>query len=315
MLSKKEFDAVLSEKGTLIIDGALATELEVRGHDLKHPLWSGIVLRDSPESIKSVHLDYFLAGADVAITASYQSATQGLLEHFGMDELQAMALIKQSAELAQQARDQAYSQGVQRKLLVAGSVGPYGAYLSDGSEYRGDYIRSKTEFQDFHRPRIRALVEAGVDLLAVETMPKIEEIQAVLELVRNEFPSTTAWLGCTLKDDHHLSDGTTLEDLMNLVNAYREQVLAVGINCVPIDLVTSTLQHVRRFTDLPLLCYPNSGEVWDAKNHQWLSKSTIACRTTALAKEWQAEGAKLIGGCCRTGPAFVTDISIALKTH
>lgn len=311
MLSKKEFNAVLAEKGHFIIDGALATELEARGHDLKHALWSGIVLRDDPESIYKVHLDYFLAGADIAITASYQVSTDGLHDHLGMDEAHAVALIKNSVELAQQARDQTYAQGVQRKLLVAGSIGPYGAYLSDGSEYRGDYAKSSTEFQEFHRPRIRALIEAGVDLMAIETMPKLEEIQAVLDLLRDESPRAIAWLGCTLRDDRHISDGTPLQAVMELAKAYSDQLVAVGINCVPIDLVTSTLQHIRRLTGLPLLCYPNSGEIWDAKNHQWLSQSTISSRTASLATEWQAEGAKLIGGCCRTGPSFVADVSNA----
>lgn len=140
MLTKAEFDNILERNTTLIIDGALATELEARGHDLKHPLWSGKILKDNPNSIKSVHLDYFAAGADIAITASYQASTQGLLEHFGMDEHEAQNLIKQSVYLAQQAREETYASGKaprERRLLVAGSVGPYGAYLNDGSEYTG----------------------------------------------------------------------------------------------------------------------------------------------------------------------------------
>ena len=312
MLLKSDFNTILSQRGTLILDGALATELEARGHDLNHALWSGIVLRDHPESIAKVHLDYFNAGADIAITASYQASTQGLCEAFQIDEGEAEKLVRRSVVLAREARERAYGEGVKRVLLVAGSVGPLGAYLADGSEYRGDYSRTKEEFQNFHRPRIRALVNAGADLLAVETMPKLEEIEAVLELLRDEFPTATAWLGCTLKDDRHISDGTSLEDLMTLANAHADRLVAVGVNCVPIDFVEGALKYMWPLTPLPLLCYPNSGEVWDGKEKQWLARETMAARTGDRAKRWHEEGARLIGGCCRTGPGFVGDLEKAL---
>jgi homocysteine S-methyltransferase len=312
MLEKNAFSQILSERGYLIIDGALATELEARNHDLDHPLWSAIVLRDYPDSIRRVHLDYYLAGADIAITASYQAATSGLSEHFGMDEHAASGLIKQSVLLAQQARDQAYEKGVTRKLLVAGSVGPYGAYLADGSEYRGDYALTKEQFQVFHRPRIQALIEAGVDLLAIETMPKYEEISVVLEMLRDEFPGTIAWLSCTLNDNHRLSDGTPLETLMDRLNQHANNLLAVGINCVPMKIARDSLQLLRSLTDLPLVCYPNSGETWDAQNHKWLLHGPTDDAVDIQARAWRATGATLIGGCCRTGPAFIETISKTL---
>ncbi|KAF2171459.1 hypothetical protein M409DRAFT_18576 [Zasmidium cellare ATCC 36951] len=320
MLSKTDFDNLLTSQGPLVIDGALATELEVRGHDLNHPLWSGKILQDEPKSIENVHLDYYLAGADVAITASYQTATQGLTDHFRISEDEAKALIRRSVEVAQNARREAYDRGVSTAstLLVAGSVGPYGAYLHDGSEYRGDYVRTQEEFKDFHRPRIQALVEAEVDLLALETIPSLDEIKALLSLLQEEFPDAIAWLSFTTRDAGHLADGTSWKEAFVVVDDHRAQVVAIGVNCVPLAGVTETLQGMGAQTDIPLLCYPNSGEKFDSATNSWhgerpddvLGKSSEQHFDT---KPWTSAGAQLIGGCCRTGPGFVTAISSDLR--
>ncbi|KAK3725185.1 AdoMet-homocysteine methyltransferase [Vermiconidia calcicola] len=314
MLTRGEFDAILADRRNLVIDGALATELEERGYDLNHAMWSAKILKDDPDSIRKVHLDYFLAGADVAITASYQASTQGLHHHYHMREDEAVNLIKKSVKLAQQARDEAYCQGVDpaRKLLVAGSVGPYGAYLADGSEYRGDYKRAKEEFQVFHRPRIRALVDAGVDLLAIETIPKMEEVEAVLEMLRDEFPGALFWISCTLRNAHSLSDGTLIKHLLSLVERHADQLVAVGINCIPAGMVLGALQHMRMYTHLPLLCYPNSGEIWDARTKTWSSDRSEGGNLDREVKKWQATGARLIGGCCRTGPTYTKLVAKAI---
>jgi homocysteine S-methyltransferase len=314
MLSTRELASLLANGKSLIIDGALATELETRGHDLSHALWSGKTLLEDPDCIRQVHLDYFLAGADIAITASYQASIVGLQQHLSLSETEAKDLVKLSATLAQEARQQAYDSGVPstRKLLVAGSVGPYGAYLADGSEYRGDYTCSPEEFNDFHRPRIAALLDAGVDLLGIETIPSFNEVRALLDLLRSDFPSATAWLGCTLKDASHLSDGTPLSEVLSLISQYSEQTLAFGINCVPPQTALESLQHMRGLTDLPLLCYPNSGETYVPKEHVWTGdKSGQAIRESAV--QFRSAGASLIGGCCRTTPDDIKNIALVLN--
>jgi homocysteine S-methyltransferase len=326
MLSKKELDDVLTARGTLILDGALATELEARGHDLNHPLWSAKILKDDPASIEEVHYDYYLAGADVAITASYQAATLGLTDHFDMDEEEGKDLIKRSVHVAQSARAKAYDNGVDAslKLLVAGSVGPYGAYLSDGSEYRGDYIRTEKEFQDFHRPRIQALIDAGADLLAVETIPSMLEIQAILSLLQSDFPNAVAWLSCTAHSAEALCDQTPWEEVLRLLDGHRDQIIGFGINCVPMAMANATLEYLSKLTTLGLVCYPNSGEIWDAVTKTWhgerpdegLTSEQSAKNDKALAHEfrqWTQNGAKMIGGCCRCGPAFVKAMSKTLE--
>jgi homocysteine S-methyltransferase len=314
MLSTQELAGLLANGKSLIIDGALATELETRGHDLSHALWSGKTLLEDPDCIRQIHYDYFVAGADVGITASYQASICGLQQHLSLSETQAKDLVKLSATLAQQARQQAYDSGVPstRKLFVAGSVGPYGAYLADGSEYRGDYTCSADEFKDFHRPRVAALLEAGVDLLGLETIPSFNEMRALLDLLQTEFPTSTAWLGITLRDASHLSDGTPLNEVLELVSQYKDQVLSFGINCVPPGLATESLREISKLTALPLLCYPNSGETYVPGEHAWTGdKSGQQMRESAL--QFRAAGASLIGGCCRTTPEDIKNIALVLN--
>ncbi|KAK6443440.1 AdoMet-homocysteine methyltransferase [Oleoguttula sp. CCFEE 5521] len=297
-LTVAKFTSLIETDGVLVIDGALATELETRGHDLSHPLWSGKVLKENPEVIQDVHREYFLAGANIAITASYQASALGLREHLGLNDHEAGKLIARGVELAHNARTEPYAQGVPagRPLLVAGSVGPYGAYLADGSEYRGDYKVSAQALADFHRPRIQALLDAGADLLAIETIPSVSEVEVLLELLRDEFPSCIAWLSCTLRDAEHLSDGTPIHHVLEAVhssNAMQPQIVAFGINCVPPDRVTPCLKLSHAATELPLLCYPNSGEVYVAKDHAWTgSGSTTSLRDQTL--DFKAAGAQLI---------------------
>lgn len=306
MLTVHEFDRLLRSRGPLIVDGALATELETRGYDLNHSLWSAKILREDPGAIAKIHLDYYLAGANIAITASYQASTQGLQDHFKLSIEDAQNTIETSARIAQKAREKAYKHvDSNRRLLVAGSVGPYGAYLADGSEYRGDYQRTASEFQEFHRPRIQALIEAGVDLLAIETMPQLAEVEAVLQLLRTEFPDAICWISCTLKDSAHLSDGTPLYTLATAVEQHRKRVVALGLNCVPTDVVADALQTLNNVTQLPLVCYPNSGEIWDANTKMWSGCSPAGESNEQQIQLWQGLGARLIGGCCRTGPNYI----------
>ncbi|UXO70223.1 homocysteine S-methyltransferase [Pantoea dispersa] len=305
-MSRNPIAAALTHTDTLILDGALATELEARGCNLADTLWSAKVLMENPELIYQVHYDYFAAGANVAITASYQATPLGFAAR-GLDSGQASALIRQSVTLAQRARDDyRAASGSEAPLLVAGSVGPYGAYLANGAEYRGDYALPAAEMKDFHRPRVAALLEAGVDLLACETLPSFGEIQALISLLA-EFPHSSAWFSFTLRDAQHLSDGTPLIKVAEVINA-APQVVAVGLNCVALESVTPALQTLQALTDKPLLVYPNSGEQYDAVSKSWHSAPS-GCTLHDKFPEWQQAGARLIGGCCRTTPQDIAAIA------
>lgn len=302
---------LLATHNTLILDGALATELEARGCDLSDPLWSAKVLIENPELIYQVHLDYFNAGAQCAITASYQATPQGFLRR-GLDHEQSLALIAKSVHLAQQARSDFLAQHPQATPLpIAGSVGPYGAYLADGSEYRGDYALPQEEMIAFHRPRIRALAEAGVDLLACETLPSFTELQALLTLLQ-EFPTLGAWFAFTLRDSQRLSDGTPLTQVLAALHG-NPQALAIGINCIALENVAPALRQFAVLTDKPLLVYPNSGEHYDAVSKTWHACGGEHGSLIDQVGEWQRIGARLIGGCCRTTPKDIRQIAALCK--
>lgn len=303
MTNHNPFTPILAKQPFIILDGAMATELEARGCNLADSLWSAKVLIENPELIYQVHLDYYRAGAQVATTASYQATPAGFAQR-GLDEKQSINLITKSVELARQARDTYLTENPQAgPLLVAGSVGPYGAYLADGSEYRGDYQQSEKTFQDFHRPRIDALLKAGVDVLAIETMPSFDETKALAKLLTS-YPDACAWCSFTLRDSEHLSDGTPLSEVIKWLSAY-PQIAAVGINCIALEKTTSALHYFSTLTQLPLVVYPNSGEQYDPVKKVWHSHGTSCATLKDYLPDWLKAGAKLIGGCCRTTPADI----------
>lgn len=306
--------AFLQNQACIVLDGALATELEARGADLHDPLWSAKILLEQPELIRAVHLDYFYAGANCSITASYQASIEGFRQR-GLPEQEALALIKRSAQLAQEAReiflnDPTHSSPPIRPL-VAGSVGPYGAYLADGSEYRGNYGLSHAELIAFHRPRVQALVEAGVDLLACETIPCLEEAVALVELLK-EFPQMPAWVSFSARDGLHTSQGERLSTCASLLDAH-EQVVAIGINCTPPRFISSLIAEIRSVSQKTIVVYPNSGEHYDAASGSWYGESDEKT-FSQQALDWYTAGARFIGGCCRTTPTDIRRIVAQLQT-
>lgn len=297
---------ILNDYPIIILDGALATELEGYGCDLNDQLWSAIILLENPEMIKKVHLDYFEAGADCAITASYQATIEGYQQR-GLTEEEAVNLIKKSVHLAAQARDEFWTgQQGRPKPLVAASVGPYGAFLSDGSEYRGDYAAGFEELVAFHKERIKVLVEAGADLLACETIPCLKEAKAIAEVLK-EFPEVTAWVSFSAKDQLHISNGEKIADCAEWLND-QEQVAAVGINCSAPETIASLITEVKTRTAKPIIVYPNSGETYDAVSKEW-GGETSSDQFAEDAQRWYEAGARIIGGCCRTTPEDIRAIT------
>jgi homocysteine S-methyltransferase len=294
--------SILNCYPALVIDGALATELERRGCDLKDDLWSARILLEQPEIIKQVHLDYFKAGADCAITASYQATIEGFTKR-GLTESEAIGLIQKSVKLAKQARDEFWADesnhANRSKPFVAASVGPYGAFLADGSEYRGNYGLSVKELMDFHRPRMKALIAAGADILACETIPCLIEAQAVAQLLK-EFPNTMAWISFTARDEKHISEGQVFADCVRQLEDH-PQIAAIGINCTSPKYIPSLIREAKNETEKPILVYPNSGETYDAAKSDW-NGDPVFYSFGEQAREWYNAGARLIGGCCRTTP-------------
>jgi homocysteine S-methyltransferase len=284
-----------------VLDGGLATELEARGFDLADALWSARLLADAPDAIEAVHLDYFEAGADIAITASYQASDEGFAA-CGYSREDTSALLLRSVALARSARDRFHARhpASRRALRVAASIGPYGATLHDGSEYRGDYGLDEGALAAFHRPRLTTLLSAAPDLLACETIPSLLEARAIVRVL-HEHPSAQAWVSFTCRDGAHTSAGDAIPDCARFLDA-EPQVVAIGINCVDPALVTSLVRTIALDTTKPIVVYPNSGEVWNAGAHCW---EGTANRFTRYLDEWIDAGASWLGGCCRTTPADI----------
>ena len=287
-------------RGTVILDGGLGTLLEQRGHDLASELWSARMLIEQPDTIRAAHREFFEAGAEVGISASYQVSYEGLAA-VGIDRDEANRLLALSVRLVAAARDESRAHG-----WVAASVGPYGAMLADGSEYRGDYGLSVAQLREWHAPRLRTLMDAGADVLAIETIPCLAEVEAVLGEVAGS--GVPAWLAVTAAMGA-LRSGESLAAAYAMADAV-DEIIAVGINCSdPLD-VASAITAARSATSKPIVVYPNSGEQWDAKNRRWMGTPGFP---SSLVREWRDAGASLIGGCCRVGPAEISAIGSALK--
>ena len=288
--------------GPIVLDGGLATELERRGHELADALWSARLLRDSPDTVEAVHRAYFEAGADVAITASYQASFEGFAAA-GAGREEAAALLRTSVELARRARDAVRPDG-----LVAASVGPYAVVLADGSEYRGyDADVTEARIAEVHRPRIDALLAAEPDVLAFETIPALIEVAALIDQLDG---SVESWISFSCRDGGHLNDGTPVEEAARLVGE-SGRVTAVGVNCTPPEHIGELVERIRAVTRLPILVYPNSGRLWDGTRRDWHGVG-VEGLPASLVAAWTARGARGVGGCCGIGPAAIAGVARAL---
>jgi homocysteine S-methyltransferase len=254
-----------------------------------------------------VHAAYFDAGADVAISASYQASFIGFAER-GIQHEEAEDLMRLSVLLAREARDAAGGKG----QVVAASIGPYGAVLGNGAEYTGDYGRTIEELLEFHLPRMQVLAEAGADILAIETIPSILEAEALVQALA-AVPDARAWMSFTCRDGDRICDGTPFEQAVR-TGSSSPQVVAIGVNCTAPHDITSLIEIATATanTELPIVVYPNRGAFWDAVRHSWVDPPRQDPRPTLQPLEWAEQGARLIGGCCGVGPTQISEIATAL---
>lgn len=295
---------ILAAQRFVVLDGGLATELERRGADLRDPLWSARVLLQAPELIREVHAAFLRAGADVVATASYQATFPGLARQ-GLSAAEAERVLRRSVALGREARDEvAASGGLEGRPppLVAASIGSYGAFLHDGSEYRGDYGLTDRELARFHRDRLAVLAAAGPDLLALETIPSRREGEVLVDLLERE-GGPPAWVSFTGRDERAIADGTPFADVVHSLSG-SARVVAVGINCTAPHLIGPLLRSAGGLATQPFVVYPNSGEIYDARTGSW-NGEVQAGWVEAHVEEWLALGARLVGGCCRTGPEAI----------
>jgi homocysteine S-methyltransferase len=275
-----------------LLDGGFSTALEQLGNVLNTSLWSGELLKSHPDQVRAAHQLFVDAGAQVLISSSYQITYQGCIAQGWTKEEIDTAIIASTAL--------ARFPGVK----VAASVGPYGAYLANGSEYRGNYGLSKDELKDFHRDRLRALIATQPDLLAVETIPELTEAKAIIELIDETDPAMPFWLSFSCKSESELSSGEMFTDAVTLVNSAKSAI-AVGANCTKPIFIEPLLKSAKSV--IPYVVYPNSGREWDPINKEWLGPVKTSFERSDI-QAWISLGATFIGGCCGVSPKDISEL-------
>lgn len=332
MAKRKVFLKIIKEKGSLVLDGAFGTELERHGCDIHDKLWSSKMLIENPDIIKKIHISYLAAGADIIESSGYQATVAGFKSQgFGTEE--AIDLVKLSVRLAVQARNEFleakangaltlrgitlgeetsegvkyFSEGALPKPLVAASVGPYGAFLADGSEYRGDYGVQTEYLEVFHIPRLALFCEENPDIIACETIPSYDEAIAVARALSDPFTTKgiPAWISFSCKDEHHISSGETIIKCAEMIDKVRP-VTGIGINCTAPEYVESLIKDIRSVTDKPIAVYPNLGETYDEVTKTWSGGQMSFIEYVDI---WRKAGANIIGGCCRTNPDVIGEVA------
>ena len=305
-LVRSPFETLRDEQGAAVLDGGLATSLEALGHDLGDDLWSARILLEDPDAVRRVHTDFLQAGADCITSNTYQASIPGLVAR-GLTHDGAVEVLSEALSLAVEARDVFWGDPANRdrrlRPLVAASVGPYGAFLADGSEYTGEYGVAGDRLLEFHEARWRILAESTADLLGCETIPSLREAEVLLELLRRT-PGRWAWMSFTCRDGEHLSDGSPLSAAASICGA-EPAVAAVGVNCTQPAQVSELISVIRAATEKPIIVYPNAGGRYNAERKTWEGE-TPRHDWPAMAAEWMDRGATVIGGCCRVGPADIS---------
>lgn len=308
---KAPHSVFLETQGFVLLDGGLATELERRGHNLNTRLWSAGVLNSHPDDIHAVHRAYLDAGADCVTAATYQATVPGFMAA-GLSEKQAKSLILKAVEIARDSRDEFFENGTAGKIrpLVAASIGPYGAYLADGSEYRGNYSIPSNELRAFHESRWEILANSPADIFACETIPSFAEVLVLRDLLKAT-PDVFAWVSFSCVDGQRISDGTPIRQCTAIFEEC-EQIVAVGINCTAPKFIASLIAEAQKGApSKPVVVYPNLGETYHEIQKTWTGSSESVDFAKA-AIEWFQLGARFIGGCCRTTPEHIAEMRSSL---
>lgn len=296
----------------MIIDGSMSTALEMAGCNLNNKLWTASILADSPEKIIDVHKNYFRDGADCGITCSYQASIPGFVQN-GVSEEEAERLITLSVELFNKARDEWWEEegkaaGRAYPLCLA-AVGPYGAYLADGSEYKGNYGISDEELLEFHKRRLELLWNAGADLLIIETQPSLNEALLIADYC--EANNWQYWVSFTCRDDEYTWEGQSIEDCAKAFSENHPNCSMIGVNCTKPEYITELIKKIKNNTDLPVGVYPNSGEQYDPLTKTWSNCCGDQTDYQDRALEWMKAGASAVGGCCKTADEHIRKVTKA----
>jgi len=286
----------------VILDGGLSTQIQLRGGDMSGSLWSAKALLDQPEVVEQAHRDFVAAGSDVVITASYQVSREGFVSA-GLTPQDADDALQASVAVARLATEGS-------NTLVAASVGPYGAILHDGSEYRGNYGLSQEFLESFHRARLEVLASCEPDFFAVETIPDVTEARAIAAVLA-DLPDIPAWFSFTASDEAHLPSGESIEEAVLAVSAL-PALYAVGVNCVAPQHVRGLVHRIGAVSDSPIIVYPNSGGVWSAGEETWLGGNPPDLAD--WFSQWGGDTVRIIGGCCGVDAAEIVNLARSISS-
>ena len=305
---KASLEDILEKNGIMVIDGSMSTALEALGADNSSKLWTAAALANNPDLVKQVHLDYFKAGADCGITCSYQATIPGLTEH-GYTNEEAERLIADSVRLFMEARDEWWESegkaaGRAYPLCLAG-IGPYGAYLADGSEYKGNYGVSDQVLYDFHRRRLEILKDAGADIMLIETQPSLNE--AIIAANICEELGFDYWISFSCRDGYKTNEGDKISDCARAFSEGFPHLKMIGVNCTKPDFIASLIREIKSETDLPIGVYPNSGLIYDPETKTWTQPQNVM-NFGSYALDYMQAGAVAVGGCCTTGCEQISQV-------
>ncbi len=312
---KADLDTILKQNTIMVIDGSMSTALEALGADLNSRLWTASVLKEDPGLVRRVHYDYLKAGADCGITCSYQASIKGLIEA-GCSPEEAEELIVRSVGLFLEARDmwrkEESADSKRPYPLCLGSVGPYGAYLADGSEYTGRYSMDRDMLWEFHYRRMELLWEAGADMILIETQPSLREALIASEIA--ESLGADHWVSFSCVDERHTCGGDIISECARVLSQDHPHLKMIGVNCTDPELIVPLIRKIRENTHLPVAVYPNSGDIYDPKTKTWkASAGKKAFGEYALS--YMTAGASAVGGCCTTVEKHIAEVCAAREAY
>ena len=283
----------------LLLDGGMGTELRAQGVDVPDhitSIWSAQALAEAPRAVEEVHRSYIDAGADV-ITLNNYAVTRPLLSREGMDH-RFGELTTKAIDLARRARD-----GAQRPVQIAGSLPPL------ATSYRSEEVGEDDEILSQYREMAEQLAP-HVDLLLCETLSSAREARAAATAATET--GQTVWLSWTLQGQHpdHLPSGEPLTEAFDAVADL--EIDAYLVNCCGANFVTRAIPLLAERTDRPVGGYANTVDALPAEAGDAEVAPEAIPRTILNVEEyaeaaatWIDAGARIVGGCCSTGPLHI----------
>ena len=280
----------------ILIDGGTSTELEARDFQLHQSAWSGSLNLDHLDAVQAVHEDYIRAGAEVIISNTY-ATSRAAMEPAGLGDRVA-EVNRRAVEAALRARDAAAGD---RPVAVAGSMSSFTTLLA------GPVLRANAaSFSE----QAAILAKAGVDLIVLEMIDALDYGPAAMEAAAAT--GLPVWLGMSPARTQAgalgvFEEPVGFEELV--AGLVRPGLAAVNVMHAKPDVVAEALGIIRRYTDVPLGAYAETGEWISPKWHFTGLSPEEYC---PVARSWLDSGAQLIGGCCGTRPAHIRALAASL---